>query len=60
MSARTVIRGAVRTVSGALGGLPPGLRVYCTVYLTVIRDSTLTTTVYHPNGANINGDYGKY
>ena len=53
MSVGTVIRGAVRTVSGArggMGGLPPGLRVDCRVYLTVIRESTLTATIDHPKG----------
>ena len=53
MSVGTVIRGAVRTVSGArggLGGLPPGLRVHCRVYRTTIRGSTCTATVYHPKG----------
>ncbi len=32
------------------GGLPPGLRVDCRVYLTVIRKSTLTATIDHPKG----------
>ena len=64
MSVGTVIRGAVRTVSGArggMGGLPPGLRVHCSVYRTAIRESKHTATVYHPKGliltaitANIN------
>ena len=35
---------------GGLGGLPPGLRVDCRVYLTVIRESTLTATIDHPKG----------
>ena len=35
---------------GGSGGLPPGLRVDCRVYLTVIRESTLTATIDHPKG----------
>ena len=61
MSVGTVIRGAVRIVSGArggMGGLPPGLRVHCRVYRTAIRESIHTRV--SPEGANINGNYGKY